>query len=581
MKSPRPLLLLSGVLAFLLCFSPAQALTVKPNVAPVVSGPIGDRSVYLQTSGIVDLSPFFRDPDASAAVLLTTSLGTITMTLDGEQAPITVANFLRYVDEGRYFTNDATANSVASLFVHRSAPGFVIQTGGFLGTVNPNGSGNVLAGQVATFPPIQNEPFISNIRGTIAMAKLGGDPNSATSQWFVNLADNSANLDNQNGGFTVFGRVTGSGMSVVDAIAALPIVNAGSPFDSLPVRNYTSPNPIKVPNLVSIPGFVRTSPFTFTATSSNPSVAAVSTSGTQLLIAGLQIGSAQVTVTATDLDGVAVSQSFNVNITTAPGRLRNISTRVNFPAGNEELIGGFIIRGGTSKRLVVRAIGPSLANVGVNGINNPTLELRAGDGSLIASNDNWVSSPDRQLLTDLGLAPIDNQESALFVTVPSSAANTNYTAIVRSVANVPGVALVEVFDLDSAAGATILNVSTRGQVGTGNNVMIGGFITQGTEARRLAVRALGPSLAQFNVPGTLPDPTLELRDAQGAIVKSNNDWQTGNPEAAELQSIGLAPSDARESALIATVPSGAYTAVVAGNGSQPTGVALVEVFQFQ
>ena len=110
--------------------------------------------------------------------------------------------------------------------------------------------------------------------------------------------------------------------------------------------------------------------------------------------------------------------------------------------------------------------------------------------------------------------------------------------------------------------------------------MIGGFITGGTDPRRLLVRALGPSLAQFGVSDPLPNPTLELRDVQGTLVNSNNDWQT-SPDTAEIQSYGVAPQDALESALISTVPSGAYTAVVSGNGGQPTGVALVEIFQVQ
>lgn len=149
--------------------------------------------------------------------------------------PLTVANFLNYANSGRY--NDT--------FIHRSVPGFIIQGGGYTFV---DGAG---VSTVVKDAAVQNEYAISNLRGTIAMAKLGGDPNSATNEWFFNLADNSANLNNQNGGFTVFGRVLGAGMTPVDAIAALPRVNAGSPFDNLPLRNYTSPNPIQDANLVN------------------------------------------------------------------------------------------------------------------------------------------------------------------------------------------------------------------------------------------------------------------------------------------------------------------------------------------
>lgn len=175
----------------------------------------------------------------ATTVRLTTSVGAIDIVLYDAAAPRTVANFLTYVDSGAY------RNS----FVHRSVPGFVIQGGGFGWD---DATGNVVG--VPANPPVANEfsASRSNRRGTIAMAKLGGDPNSATSQWFINLADNSSNLDNQNGGFTVFGEVTASSMAVVDAIAALPLVNAGSPFDALPIVGTITNGVIGKPNLVIV-----------------------------------------------------------------------------------------------------------------------------------------------------------------------------------------------------------------------------------------------------------------------------------------------------------------------------------------
>jgi hypothetical protein len=269
-----------------------------------------------------------------------------------------------------------------------------------------------------------------------------------------------------------------------------------------------------------------------------------------------------------------------VNVIAAPGRLRNISTRVSFPVGNEVQIPGFIMRGGTSKRLVVRAIGPSLSVP--NPISDPILELRDINQALIASNDNWTDSPDKLLLSGLNLAPTSDNESALIVSVPSNATNASYTAIMRNRSNAPGVGLVEVYDLDTAAGATLLNVSTRGEVGTGDNVLIGGLITGGTESRRLIVRAVGPSLPP-SVLGALQDPTLEIRNGQGTLIASNDNWQTQtNPnDVTEISSRGFALSDPRESAVVLTVPSGGYTAIVAGTGSTPTGVGLVEVYQVE
>lgn len=181
---------------------------------------------------------------ASTIVEMNTSEGVIDIQLYDETAPLTVANFLSYVNSGAY-TNS---------FIHRSLPGFVIQGGGYSwDTVNNNGYFSV-----QTHAPVVNEFGASNLRGTIAMAKVAGDPNSATSQWFFNLADNSANLDSQNGGFTVFGQVIGNGMQVVDAIAALPRVNAGGDFGNLPlasplVNGYHADNLVMINNVQVVP----------------------------------------------------------------------------------------------------------------------------------------------------------------------------------------------------------------------------------------------------------------------------------------------------------------------------------------
>ncbi len=174
-------------------------------------------------------------------VRFTTSLGNIDVQLSPGVAPATVANFLGYVDRGDYNGS----------FVHRSVPGFVVQGGGYRFV-------NGQVQKITTQPPVVNEYKLSNLRGTIAMAKLGTDPNSATDEWFFNLGDNSANLDNQNGGFTVFGHIVNSdGLAVMDAIAALPTTNASSPFDQLPVVNYTKGTTIMANNLVQLQAITR------------------------------------------------------------------------------------------------------------------------------------------------------------------------------------------------------------------------------------------------------------------------------------------------------------------------------------
>ena len=174
-------------------------------------------------------------PAFATEVTMETPFGDVRIELFDEQTPATVANFLKYVNSGAY------ANS----FIHRSVPGFVIQGGGYyLVEGAPNA--------IETFPPVVNEPGISNVRGTIAMAKQAGDPNSATSQWFFNLVDNSEVLDDNNGGFTVFGQVLGNGMDVIDEIADLQVWNAAAPFNELPLIGYPGVGDITEENLVMI-----------------------------------------------------------------------------------------------------------------------------------------------------------------------------------------------------------------------------------------------------------------------------------------------------------------------------------------
>jgi len=407
------------------------------------------------------------------------------------------------------------------------------------------------------------------------LAEIAGDPNSATSQWFVNFANNGgppANLDTQNGGFTVFGHVTGDGMTTVNAIAAVPIFNFGSPFESLPLRNYTAPNPIKVANLVSINSITLIPPLTFSATSDNVAVATAAISGKNLLVTGLQPGTAQITAKATDLDGAIVSQNFTVTVAASPARLADISTRAQVGSGDNVLIGGFIIQGSASKRVLVRAIGPSLIPFGVaNALMDPTLELRDMNGALLFSNDNWTTAANKQDITDTGRAPGASQESAVLTTL----APGRYTAIVRGVGATSGVALVEVYDQDSGPGSLLANLSTRSGVATGNNVMIGGIILTGQKT--IIVRALGPTLTQFGVANALNDPALELRNAQGALLDSNDNWQS-SPKSAQIQASGLAPPDSAEPAVLVTLPMGNYTAIVRGVGAMPTGLALLEIY---
>jgi len=275
-----------------------------------------------------------------------------------------------------------------------------------------------------------------------------------------------------------------------------------------------------------------------------------------------------------------------------PGsQLSNISTRAFVQTGDDVMIGGLIVHGTQSKRVIIRAIGPELIPFGIpDPLADPTLALHDSNGALIASNDNWMTTIIGGIITSdqvaairaSGYAPSDLRESAMIVSLSPG----NYTAIVRGVNNTSGVALVEVYDLTPEANSSLGNISTRSFVQTDHNVMIGGFIVQGTQPKRVIVRAIGPELSQYGVPNTLPDPTLELRGSGGALIASNDNWMTTiiggiitADQVAAIRASGYAPTDVRESAMIVSLPPGNYTAIVRGKNII-TGVALVEVYDF-
>ena len=271
------------------------------------------------------------------------------------------------------------------------------------------------------------------------------------------------------------------------------------------------------------------------------------------------------------------SVAFTIGIPSPTATFANISTRLNVVTGDNVLIGGFIITGTDSKQVVLRAIGPSLAVSGVSGVlADPTLSLHDSTGAVIASNDNWMenSTADQTVLMNEGLAPTDPAESALVQTLDPG----SYTAIVSGVGGTTGVALVEAYDIDAAAASELANISTRGLVGTGDDVMIGGFIIVGGSgaSNTIVVRGIGPSLTAKGVVGALQDPNLELHDGNGATIASNDNWMD-SPDMQEIIDDGLAPTDDKESAVLAVLVPGAYTAILSGvNGT--TGVALVEAY---
>lgn len=270
----------------------------------------------------------------------------------------------------------------------------------------------------------------------------------------------------------------------------------------------------------------------------------------------------------------AVWLSLVVAITAHASQPVNLSTRSVVFTGDGVAIGGFIVTGSAPKHVVLRALGPSLTAAGVpNALSDPVLQLHGPASFTPITNDNWRDSQQAQIIAD-GVPPTNDLESAIDVTLQPGA----YTAIVSGKAGAVGISLVEIYDLDTAAASQLANLSTRGVVGTGDRIMIAGFIlANGAVQDRLVIRALGPSLTAFGVPGALADPVLELRDHNGTLVIANDNWQSDSAQAAEISSAGLAPSDPRESAIAATVPPGAYTALMSGSGGT-TGNALIEIY---
>jgi hypothetical protein len=265
----------------------------------------------------------------------------------------------------------------------------------------------------------------------------------------------------------------------------------------------------------------------------------------------------------------------------------NLSTRMKVGTGDNALIGGVIIApstgsgqagspsatgsgpSGASKKVIVRAIGPSLAFL-PGRLTDPTVELRDSAGGLLFSNDNWMESAQAQQIIDTGIAPGHDREAAIVATL----APGSYTAIMRGAGNTTGIGVVEVYDLAADVPAKLANISSRGLVETGDNVMIGGFIA-GNQAMHVMVRAIGPSLTEFGIANALADPTLTLHNAQGAILAFNNDWRES--EQIAIEGSGIPPTDPKESAILATLAPGNYTAIVRGV-NDTTGIGLVEVY---
>jgi CSLREA domain-containing protein len=250
--------------------------------------------------------------------------------------------------------------------------------------------------------------------------------------------------------------------------------------------------------------------------------------------------------------------------------LANISTRLRVESGDDILIGGFIVTGTQPKKVIIRAIGTSLPLAG--NLADPTLELH-GPSGLIEANDNWVDSPNKQAIIDSTIAPGSDLESAIVQTLPAN--GTNYTAIVRGVNGGTGIGVVEAYDLDTAANSRLANISTRGFVQTGDNVLIAGTIVVGPNPQKVLIRGIGPSLT---IAGKMENPALELRDSNGALLQTNDNW-VDSPDKQAIIDTTIPPANDLESAIVATLPGNgaSYTAIVRGV-NDTTGIAVVEIY---
>ena len=268
---------------------------------------------------------------------------------------------------------------------------------------------------------------------------------------------------------------------------------------------------------------------------------------------------------------------------TAPASFLNLSTRVDIPTvglGEDitSVIGGFIIGGNFGRKILIRALGPSLAQFGLDPLRDPTLELHDSTGAIIASNDNWMDTQETEIAAT-GLAPSNEFESAVLITIPPG----NYTAIVRGHAEdgsppgaFSGTTLIEVYDISETISAGLENISTRGAVKPSSDPMITGFVIANGTDQSVLLRGLGPSLVDFGLDG-LGDPRLDLFDGEGNLLASNDNWQES--QASEIEATGLAPPDALEPAILMTLPRGSYTAILAPADGVSHGVVLAELYK--
>jgi hypothetical protein len=472
------------------------------------------------TMGITNSTISGNSAKAGSGVFNTGGTAIINSTVSGNSASFGFGGGIYNFTGGMLDIANSTVSGNSAI-----TGGGIENNGGTMGITNSTISGNSALG--TNVGGMENQPSGTvNVRNTI----IAGN----TNQDFVGtLTSQGYNLIGNTSGTTITGTTTGNQLNVDPHLGPLQD-NGGPTFTQALLSGSTA---IDGGSFIGL----HTDQRGFTRPVDNPAIP-----------------------NATGGDGSDIG-AFEVQSTF----LANISTRLLVETGDNVLIGGFIIIGTQPKKVIVRAIGPSLPFAGT--LADPILELHGPAGFATLTNDNWRSDQEAEIIAT-GIPPTNDLESAIVETLPANGAG--YTAIVRGVNNGTGIGLVEAYDLDNTVDSKLANISTRGLVQTGDNVLIAGTIIQGPTSQQVLVRAIGPSL---DLPGKLADPTLELHDGNGALIAANDNWRSD--QEAEIIATGIPPTNDLESAIVETLPaSGAsYTAIVRGvNGT--TGVALVEIY---
>ena len=529
--------LFSRLFLFVLVYSGFEISTFAQSTVPTLVTTLPNQTLKLNAPPLtLDLTSYFSIPSVTGPIVqFNTILGSYNAELYTSAAPINAANFLSYVNAGSY-TNS---------FIDRSVPGFVVQGGSY----------DIVSGSIAAIPtsaPVVLEYNLPNALGTLAAARTSV-LNSATSAWYINTVDNSTNLGPTNaGGYTVFGRILGTGMTVVNAIASLPVYNVNSgQFPNLPVYNYnstsgslTTSNLVMVNSITQIPMFptptAKTAVLTWNISSSNPSTALATLSGSTLNLSALSAGTSLITVTASDTNGNVAQGSFTV------------TTSANSPTITSQPVSQTITAGSS----VVF-----------------TTAIISSAGASYQWNFN-------------GTAIAGATSSTYLIQAAGSSKAGNYTCTITNAAGTTTTSPASLSVITSQNPGRLVNLSVLTMDGPGSQLLTIGFVSGGAAtlgSEQLLIRATGPALSNFSVANVLADPMLTLYQGSN-VIASNDNWGSTatniaavNAADAATGAFTLPSSTSLDAALVQTLPSGGYTIQVAGKGAQ-VGNALAEVY---